>query len=251
MVSHNSNAGQRGNELAAAWTPSIYSDGGHLLYIGTSQTAIRNMIGNSSQRNVVPLDLIVRMEQIGGAGDVYDITVRIGNGVAANSDPSDPAVDAGPDNGINGVEYSFESSTTDPEADELYYQWEFDDGSKVSAWYGPYTSGETCDIGHTFDEGDFDVQVRAKDGFGAQTGWSAVHPVHIQCCVVRGNIDNIGGIDISDLVFLVDYMFTGGPPPPCLEAGSVDGIGGIDISDLVYLVDFMFTGGPEPPTCAP
>ena len=31
----------------------------------------------------------------------------------------------------------------------------------------------------------------------------------------------------------------------------VDGDTGeiIDISDLVYLVDFMFTGGPQPPTC--
>lgn len=134
MFSHNSNANQRGNELNAAWTPTIYSDGGHLLYIGTSSTQMRNMIGTSSQRTVAPLDLVVKMEQVGGAGDVYDITVRIGNGVSANSDPAAPAVDAGPDNGIDGVEYFFESATTDPEADELYYQWEFDDGSKVSAW---------------------------------------------------------------------------------------------------------------------
>jgi len=75
------------------------------------------------------------------------------------------------------------------------------------------------------------------------------------CCVRRGDVNHDGApnIDISDLVHLVDYMFTGGPPPPCLEEGDVngDGVGtpNIDISDLVYLVDYAFTGGPPPPPC--
>lgn len=73
------------------------------------------------------------------------------------------------------------------------------------------------------------------------------------CCVDRGNInhDPTGVIDISDLVYLVAYMFDLGPTPPCLAEGDVDGngIGGIDISDLVYLVDYMFNGGPAPMAC--
>ena len=58
-------------------------------------------------------------------------------------------------------------------------------------------------------------------------------------------------IDISDLVYLVEYMFNGGPEPPNLSAADVNGSHAmpIDISDLVYLVDYMFTGGPEPPLC--
>lgn len=74
----------------------------------------------------------------------------------------------------------------------------------------------------------------------------------ICCCLTRGDIDHAGGaspIDISDLVYLVDYMFTGGPPPPCMEEGNIDGAGDLDISDLVYMVDFMFSGGPTPPGC--
>jgi hypothetical protein len=74
------------------------------------------------------------------------------------------------------------------------------------------------------------------------------------CCVdIRGNVDNdIDDIvDISDLVYLVDFMFTDGPAPECEAEGNVDGDIDeiIDISDLVYLVDFMFTDGPLPPTC--
>ena len=79
-------------------------------------------------------------------------------------------------------------------------------------------------------------------------------PTTPSCCVgIRGNVNGDVGetIDISDLVYLVDFMFTGGPSPVCLFEANVDGDIGdtIDISDLVYLVDFMFTGGPQPPTC--
>ncbi len=73
------------------------------------------------------------------------------------------------------------------------------------------------------------------------------------CCMppIRGNVDYDGGdaIDISDLVYLVDYMFTGGPEPPCFEEADMNGDTAIDISDLVWLVDYMFTGGPPPVAC--
>jgi len=79
-------------------------------------------------------------------------------------------------------------------------------------------------------------------------------PKSCSCCLNRGNVDNIIDripIDISDLVYLVDFMFTGGPPPPCWEQGSVDGdaASDIDVNDLIYLIDWMFTGGDAPPSC--
>jgi len=78
----------------------------------------------------------------------------------------------------------------------------------------------------------------------------------------RGNIDYdpTDIIDISDLVYLVDYMFDHGPEPVCWEEANIDcsdadppncidGQEDIDISDLVYLIDYMFTGGPPPCRC--
>ncbi|MDH4035541.1 MAG: glycoside hydrolase, partial [candidate division Zixibacteria bacterium] len=64
-----------------------------------------------------------------------------------------------------------------------------------------------------------------------------------------GDVDGDGGPDvtIADLVYMVDYMFNDGPPPPVMAAADVDGSGGdIDIADLVYMVDYMFNGGPAP-----
>ncbi len=67
---------------------------------------------------------------------------------------------------------------------------------------------------------------------------------------VCGNIDNDAGgaIDISDLIYLVDWMFSGGQEPPVLMAADCDGDGENDISDLVWLANYMFTGG-SPPLC--
>ena len=65
--------------------------------------------------------------------------------------------------------------------------------------------------------------------------------------IVRGDVNGDLVIDIGDLIYLIDYMFTGGPPPVSEMAGDVDGSGQLDISDLVYLVDYMFNDGPPPP----
>lgn len=74
------------------------------------------------------------------------------------------------------------------------------------------------------------------------------------CCLDgRGNIDGSidGEINIADLVYMVAYMFAGGPVPPCLEEADVDATNdpNLNIADLVYLVSFMFSQGPAPLSC--
>jgi len=72
------------------------------------------------------------------------------------------------------------------------------------------------------------------------------------CCLLRADVDNSGtGPDIADLVYLVAFMFSGGPAPPCMGQADIDGSGSAtpDIADLVYLVAFMFSGGPAPAPC--
>jgi hypothetical protein len=63
-----------------------------------------------------------------------------------------------------------------------------------------------------------------------------------------GDIVSDDGINISDLVYLVSYMFQGGPAPAFICLADVNGSGGSgpDIADLVYLVSYMFQSGPPP-----
>ena len=64
-----------------------------------------------------------------------------------------------------------------------------------------------------------------------------------------GDADCSGQVDISDLVYMVDYMFLGGPPSPCEENIDCDHDNRITITDLICLVEWMFpspsVGSPE------
>ena len=64
---------------------------------------------------------------------------------------------------------------------------------------------------------------------------------------VPGDADQSGAVDIDDVVYLINYLFLGGPAPiPVEEAGDADGSGVVDIDDATYLVNYIFLGGPPP-----
>jgi hypothetical protein len=65
---------------------------------------------------------------------------------------------------------------------------------------------------------------------------------------VCGDINGSGGRpDISDLTYLVEYLFLLGDPPVSMAGANVSGQGEVDISDLTTLVNYLFvTFGPRP-----
>lgn len=76
------------------------------------------------------------------------------------------------------------------------------------------------------------------------------HGLLASCCVgARGNVDNLGEINVADLTYLVGFLFRGQSDPPCMQEADVDASGSVIISDLTYLVAFLFRGGPAPVSC--
>jgi len=71
------------------------------------------------------------------------------------------------------------------------------------------------------------------------------------CEFACGDVDGSGGIDIDDIVFLINYIFSGGPPPENPVAADVDCSGGIDIDDVVYMINYIFAGGDAPCAACP
>ncbi len=59
-----------------------------------------------------------------------------------------------------------------------------------------------------------------------------------------GDANGDGLVSVSDVVYLIAYIFSGGPAPVC--DSDVDGSGGVSISDAVYLISYIFAGGPIP-----
>jgi hypothetical protein len=53
-------------------------------------------------------------------------------------------------------------------------------------------------------------------------------------------------IDLSDLVYLITYLFKGGPPPDQLCRADVNCSGEIDLGDPVILISYLYKGGTAP-----
>jgi hypothetical protein len=65
---------------------------------------------------------------------------------------------------------------------------------------------------------------------------------------VSGDANGDGQINLADAVFLVNYLFIGGPAPDPLEAGDANCDEKADLADAVYIINYLFIGGP-PPCC--
>ncbi len=68
--------------------------------------------------------------------------------------------------------------------------------------------------------------------------------------LVNGDADNSGQVNITDAVYLINYIFAGGPAPSPMSLGDADGTGQLNITDAVYLINYIFAGGPAP-KCPP
>jgi len=64
--------------------------------------------------------------------------------------------------------------------------------------------------------------------------------------LVPGDADGSGAVDISDAVYLIAYIFSGGAPPSPQLAGDANCDRPVDISDVVYLIAYIFSGGRQP-----
>jgi len=62
----------------------------------------------------------------------------------------------------------------------------------------------------------------------------------------HGDVNADGSVAISDVVYLVNYLFKSGPEPIPLETGDVNGNNEATISDAVYLVNYLFKSGSPP-----
>lgn len=65
---------------------------------------------------------------------------------------------------------------------------------------------------------------------------------------VCGDITGNGNVDIGDAVYLVNFIFKGGPAPDPFETADVNCDGRVNIGDAVYYIHYIFRGGP-PPCC--
>ncbi len=66
------------------------------------------------------------------------------------------------------------------------------------------------------------------------------------CDYVCGDANDDDATDISDVVYLIAYIFSGGSAPNPVLAGDANCDSTVDISDVVYMIAYIFSGGSAP-----
>jgi len=93
--------------------------------------------------------------------------------------PPETPIMTGPTTGFLGLPYSFNTTTTDPDGNNISFMFDWGDGDN-SGWLGPIASGATQTGSHVWAlTGTFNITVKAKDSNGAESEVSAAHTIVI------------------------------------------------------------------------
>jgi len=63
---------------------------------------------------------------------------------------------------------------------------------------------------------------------------------------IEGDCNGDGELSVSDVVFLINYLFKGGYLPKFLSSADANCDEKVSVSDVVYLINYLFKGGPAP-----
>jgi hypothetical protein len=159
---------------------------------------------------------------------------RYSNGVA-----TDIAVDTSGNVYVTGSSYS--GGTSYDFATIKYYP------NGDTAWVRRYNGpGSLSDHANTIIiDGSGNVYVTGES-YGSGTDADYVTIKYVQ--FLRGDASNDDKVTVSDVVYLINYLFKGGPTPNPLQSGDANCDGQVTVSDVVYLINYLFKGGP-PPAC--
>ena len=94
------------------------------------------------------------------------------------------------------------------------------------------------------------VRMERIDGSTASINWPAAGEVGsftvTQLVKPRGNVNCDEQINVTDIIYVISYLFKGGPTPNPLENGDVNCDGQVTVSDVIYLINYLFKSGPPP-----
>ncbi len=94
------------------------------------------------------------------------------------------------------------------------------------------------------------VGTGSSTNYGLNQGYWQEFAVQ-ECDCIPGDADGNAMINIADVVYLINFIFGGGPGPVpyAICSGDADCNCMVNIADVVFLISFIFGGGPAPCTC--
>jgi len=82
-----------------------------------------------------------------------------------------------------------------------------------------------------------------SNGGGTGYDYTTIKYVQFLC----GDVNKDGVVNSADIIYLINYLFIGGPSPiPILHVGDVNVDEAVNSADVSYLINYLFIGGPAP-----
>ena len=95
-------------------------------------------------------------------------------------------------------------------------------------------------------EGDYYYRIRARDAQNQLSAYSLLSKTSAIHMYVEGDANGDGIANVADGVYIINYVFKGGPAPEPLTAADANCDGSANVADAVYLINYIFNGGPAP-----
>ena len=68
---------------------------------------------------------------------------------------------------------------------------------------------------------------------------------------VRGDPDGNGAVQLTDGIYILNFLFLGGEAPGCYDSADADDNGAVQMTDGIYILNFLFLGGATMPAPYP
>lgn len=148
------------------------------------------------------------------------------------------------------------ATANDPDGSISTYQWQVTEAGSGEIYYihGDSLFFQSHYTNAKAPGDDSYLQIKAVDNYGEASAsayflkfskLTVYYPYDCICTWMPGDADFSHSYSISDIVYLVNFQFAGGPPPqPVLLAGDADCSQSVSISDAVFLTNYLFSGGP-------
>jgi hypothetical protein len=77
-------------------------------------------------------------------------------------------------------------------------------------------------------------------------GDGSTDDIYARTICLLGDANADGQVSVSDVFYMINYLFAGGSTPPTALCADVNGDGKLDVADVFYLINYLFAGGPPP-----
>jgi hypothetical protein len=147
------------------------------------------------------------------------------------------------DTSINCEDSLYLSATASDGTPPYQYDWYSDSDGHLGNGQNLYAANLSC-TGREGETATHTIILEVTDA-NSKKDWTSVTVSMIGQYMI-GDANGDQAVNVSDAVYIINYVFVGGDPPDPLQAGDCNCDGKCNVSDAVWIINYVFVGGNIP-----